>query len=345
MGRRTAPRAPARRPPGARAARRLAALAAATATLLAGTGCAAVQRRLPALPRVAGSFLPPVVPYAATVETIGARRLARVEAPSYELYAESPTVLPVLQERLDATAREFARHFGSAPRVAVLVFDGPADPAREVDFAPFTARGVQVLAFVRAPRARRDGALGIDEGLLDARFAETFLAAYADSVVGARTGRRTGRRSGRRDAAAAGRAVDRLPHWFAEAVVSRVARPETVEPGVRMVRANPMRLLPLGRLFAMARLRMPTWSELARREQAVRVYREPTTTTPPPLLAAESTAFGEFLVSRYGPTLLQAVADELLAGRPTAEAFAALPGLPDAPTLERQWRAWVTAAR
>src|SRR5207248_7035907 len=142
-----------------------------------------------------------------------------------------------------------------APRVAVLVFDGPAEPTREFDFASFQASHTQVLAFVRSRRAQRDGELGIDEGLMRARLAELELAAYTDSVVAARTGRW--------DASTDRRAVERLPHWFAEAVISRVARPETVEPGVQFLRANRPHLVPLRRLFSVAPLGAPAWCEMA----------------------------------------------------------------------------------
>jgi hypothetical protein len=142
--------------------------------------------------------------------------------------------------------------------------------------------------------------------------------------------------------AASGRALDRLPHWFTEAAVSRIARPDAVDAGVRFVRANRRRLMPLPTLFSMSRLRMPTWSELARRSDVVRVYTEPTAHTPPPLLAAESTVFGEFLVSQYGPTFLQAMADELLTGQSTEDALAAMPGAPeDRQRLEREWGRWL----
>jgi hypothetical protein len=52
--------------------------------------------------------------------------------------------------------------------------------------------------------------------------------------------------------------------------------------------------------------------------------------------------FGEFLVDRYGPTFLQAVADALLEGLPTERAFAGLPGVPaDRAALERDWGDWL----
>ena len=251
---------------------------------------------------------------------------------------QSAAQMPELQGQLTAAAREFARHFGPAPRVAVLLFDAPADPYRDFDFSPFVERRMQVLAFVRGRDAQKAGTLGVDERLLAARLAELFLAAYADSVSRALA------RAHGDPAPANARALDRLPHWFTEAVVSRVAGPDAVERGVTFVKQNRPRLMPLRRLFALARLGMPFWSELAHREGVVRTYSEPSTQTPPTLLAAESTAFGEFLVSRYGPTYLQALADELLAGRSTEDAVAALPGGDEAAgALEESWREWLAA--
>ncbi|GLC25568.1 hypothetical protein [Roseisolibacter agri] len=291
------------------------------------------------MPRIRSSLLPPVVAWSGDSVTLSGRRFHHVVAPTHELYVESAAHLPALQEQLDASAREFARHFGPAPRVAVLLFDAPADPYRDFDFAPFVARRVQVLAFVRGRDAQKGGTLGVEERLLAARLAELYLAAYADSVS-----RGLARAHGD-TLPTHERALDRLPHWFTEAVVSRVARPDAVERGVTFVKQNRPRLMPLRRLFALARLGMPFWSELAHREGVVRTYSEPTAQTPPPLLAAESTAFGEFLVSRYGPTYLQALADELLAGRSTEDAVAALPGGDAAsPALEEAWREWLATA-
>jgi hypothetical protein len=301
----------------------------------AGCALAALSGCGGGLPPIRANLLPPVATVSDDSVTLGDRRFHRVAAPTHELYAQSAAQLPVLQGHLVAASREFARHFGHAPRVAVLLFDAPADPRRDFDFTPFVERRMQVLAFVRGRDAQKDGSLGIDERLLAARLAELFLAAYADSVA-------------RTHALAHGgdqpttRAIDRLPHWFTEAVVSRVARPDAVETGVTFVRQNRPRLMPLRRLFAMARLGMPFWSELAHREGVVRTFSEPSTQTPPTLLAAESTAFGEFLVSRHGPTYLQALADELLAGRSTEDAVAALPGGDEgAPPLEEAWREWL----
>lgn len=328
---------PARRAPRARVsvvARAGVAALLGVSAALGAAGCGG------GLPPIRSTLLPPVVSWSGDSVTLGDRRFHRALGPTHELYVQSAAQMPELQGQLTAAASEFARHFGPAPRVAVLLFDAPADPYREFDFGPFVERRMQVLAFVRGRDAQKAGTLGIDERLLAARLAELFLAAYADSVS--------------RGLAAAGagepvppnaRALDRLPHWFTEAVVSRVARPDAVERGVSFVRQNRPRLLPLRRLFALARLGMPFWSELAHREGVVREYAEPTAQTPPPLLAAESTAFGEFLVSRYGPTYLQALADELLAGRTTEDAVAALPGGDD-PTraLEQSWREWLATA-
>jgi hypothetical protein len=286
------------------------------------------------MPQIRSSLLPPVVAWAGDSVTLSGRQFQRAEGASYELYVQSGRQLPAMREHLARASQEFARHFGPPPRVAVLLFDAPADPHAEFDFAPFVARRTQVLAFVRGRDAQKGGTLGIDERLLAARLAELYLAAYADSV-------------GRRLAAAgvaplgdAERALDRLPHWFTEAVVSRVAGPDAIERGVTFVRQNRPRLMPLRRLFAMARLGMPFWSELAHREGVVRAYPEQTTQTPPPLLAAESTVFGEFLVSRFGPTYLQALAEELLAGRTTEDAVAALPGGEE--PVEAAWREWLS---
>ena len=301
--------------------------------LLAALGCGG------GLPPIRSSLLPPVVAWSGDSVTLGGRRFHRAVAPAHELYAESAAPLPALQGQLAASAREFARHFGAAPRVAVLLFDAPADPYRDFDFSPFVERRMQVLAFVRGRDAQKAGTLGVDERLLAARLAELFLAAYADSVSRALA------RAHGESPPANERALDRLPHWFTEAVVSRVAGPDAVERGVTFVKQNRLRLMPLRRLFALARLGMPFWSELAHREGVVRTYSEPTPQTPPPLLAAESTAFGELLVSRYGPTYLQALADELLAGRSTEDAVAALPGGDEAvPALEQSWRAWLATA-
>ncbi|MGZ8457026.1 MAG: hypothetical protein ACXWZ4_10550 [Gemmatirosa sp.] len=314
--------------------------AARRAWVRAGIGGGALAALLGcggAMPPIRSSLLPPVVARSGDSVTLGDRRFHRVVAPTHELYAQSAAHLPELQGQLVAASREFARHFGPAPRVAVLLFDAPADPRREFDFTPFVARRMQVLAFVRGRDAQRAGILGIDERLLSARLAELFLAAYADSVTRTRA-----LVHGDGNLQPTTRALDRLPHWFTEAVVSRVARPDAVETGVTFVRQNRPRLMPLRRLFAMARLGMPFWSELAHRQGVVRTYSEPMTHTPPTLLAAESTAFGEFLVSRYGPTYLQALADELLAGRSTEDAVAALPGGDGATrALEAAWREWL----
>jgi hypothetical protein len=292
------------------------------------------------LPRIGENLMPPVVPYASAADTstMSGRRWHRARGDVYDLYVQAPTIIPELDERMQETVRQFARHFGAAPRVAVLVFDAPADPTREFDFSGFQATHTQVLAFVRAPKHQRAGELGIDEGLLRARLAELFLAAYADSVVAARTGRW--------DGATGGHAVNRLPHWFAEAVISRVARPEAVEPGLRFLRANRLHLVPLQRLFGVARLGAPAWSEMADRKLPALALgaasAPPAPPAPPELLAAESTVFGEFLVDRYGPTFLQAVADALLEGLPTERAFAGLPGVPaDRAALERDWGDWL----
>jgi hypothetical protein len=316
-----------------RAARRAWSRAAlggcALASIAALAGCGG------GLPPIRANLLPPVVAVGDDSVTLGDRRFHRVVAPTHELYVQSAAQLPALQGHLVAASHEFARHFGRAPRVAVLLFDAPADPRRDFDFTPFVERRMQVLAFVRGRDAQKDGALGVDERLLAARLAELFLAAYADSVARTHALARGGDEP-------TTRALDRLPHWFTEAVVSRVARPDAVEPGVTFVRQNRPRLMPLRRLFAVARVGMPFWSELAHREGVVRTLHEPTTQTPPALLAAESTAFGEFLVSRYGPTYLQALADELLAGRSTEDAVAALPGGDEAAReLEESWRAWL----
>jgi hypothetical protein len=287
------------------------------------------------MPRIRASLLPPVVPWAGDSVTLSGRRFHRAEAASYELYVQSGRQLPAMRDHLARASQEFARHFGPPPRVAVLLFDAPADPHGDFDFAPFVARRTQVLAFVRGRDAQKAGTLGVDERLLAARLAELYLAAYADSV-----GRRLAA-AGVAPLAAGERALDRLPHWFTEAVVSRVAGPEAVERGVTFVRQNRPRLMPLRRLFATARLGMPFWSELAHREGVVRAYTEQTAQpTPPPLLAAESTVFGEFLVSRHGPTYLQALAEELLAGRTTEDAVAALPGGEE--PVEAAWREWLS---
>lgn len=349
VGARFAPRSAPRRT--ARRAARCATLT--TTTLLAVgaagvAGCGAVQQRLP---RFSSSLLPPVQPWAADTVTMSGRLLHRVEAPRWELYAQSAHTLAAVEGELEATGARFARHFGPAPRVVVLVLDPPVDARAEFDYAAFVARGVQVLTFVRRPDAVRRGTLGVDEGLLQARLAELYLASYADSVT-----RALGRGG---DAHSTHRALDRLPHWFTEAVVTRVARPDAVEPGLRFAREHRLSLMPLRRLFDMARLGMPTWGELATAGQATRVatglaapvggtglhtYAPPGRPrhTPPALLAAESTAFGEFLVSRYGPTFLQAVGDALLEGRSTDEALAALPGVPARTALETEWEGWLT---
>jgi hypothetical protein len=306
-------------------------------TLLTLSGGCAVH--MPHMPRIGEHLMPPVVPYASAADTstMSGRRWHRARGDAYDLYVQAPTIIPELDERMQETVRQFARHFGAVPRVAVLVFDAPADPTREFDFSAFQATHTQVLAFVRAPKRQRAGELGIDEGLLRARLAELFLAAYADSVVAARTGRW--------DGATGGHAVNRLPHWFAEAVISRVARPEAVEPGLRFLRANRLQLVPLQRLFGVARLGAPAWSEMADRKLpalALGADAAPAVPAAPALLAAESTVFGEFLVDRYGPTFLQAMADALLEGLPTERAFAGLPGVPaDRAALERDWADWL----
>jgi len=324
--------------------RAIRAISAVACAALLGA-CAGRSLHMPRLPRIGESFLPPVVPYASLSDTttMSGRLWYRARGTAYDLYVQSPAVIPEVDERLQETTRQFARHFGGAPRVAVLVFETPADPTREFDFSPFRATHTQVLAFVRGRKDARGGTLGIDDGLMRARFAELFLAAYADSVLAARTGRW--------DATSGGHAVDRLPHWFAEAVISRVAGPETVEPGVRFLRANRPHLLPLQRLFAASRLAAPAWCEMADRKLpslsfgASRAAGAVGADPPPALLAAESTGFGAFLVDRYGPTFLQAVADALLEGLPTERVFAALPGVPDDRTaLERSWSEWLAAA-
>ena len=320
---------------GTRAARGAALGMLAMGTLAMGTlaGCAG---HAPRLPRIGSHFMPAVVPFAADTTTLGGRRWHRLREPAFDLYVQTPSILPVVDGHLQATATEFTRHFGGAPRVAVLVFDAPADPTHDFDFTPFQTAGTQVLVFVRAKKPSGEDRLGIDEGLLRSRLAELFLAAYADSVVASTIGVR--------DATSGGRALDRLPHWFAEAVISRVARPETVEPGLAYVRANRLRLVPLRHLFGVARLGTPPWSELAgQRATALPLAPAFAPGTPPAtLLAAESTAFGEFLVDRYGPTFLQAVADELLLGVPTEQALVTLPGGPDdGVALERRWEAWL----
>jgi len=147
------------------------------------------------------------------------------------------------------------------------------------------------------------------------------------------------------DATSGGHAADRLPHWFAEAAVSRVARPETVDPGVRFLRANRLHLVPLQRLFSAARLAAPAWCELADGKLPSTASASRVGGPPPALLAAESTVFGEFLVDRYGPTFLQAVGDELLEGLRTEQVFAALPGVPnDRGALEASWGEWLARA-
>lgn len=312
---------------------RAARVAALGAIACALASCAMSGARLP---RIRSTRMPAVVPYTSDTLTLSGRRWHRVHAQAYDLYAQSPNVIPMVSGHLQATAQEFTRHFGGAPRVALLLFDAPADPAHDFDFAPFQASGTQVLVFVRGKRRAPDDPLGVDEGLLRSRLAELFLASYADSVVGSRTGVR--------DATSGARALDRLPHWFAEAVISRVARPETVEPGLAFVRAYRLQLMPLRRLFRVARLASPPWSELAeQRLTAIVPPRAFAPTSPPPaLLAAESTVFGEFLVDCYGPTFLQAVADALLDGLPTEQVLLALPGAPnDGVTLEKRWSAWL----
>jgi hypothetical protein len=123
-----------------------------------------------------------------------------------------------------------------------------------------------------------------------------------------------------------------------------------VEPGVRFLRANRPHLVPLQRLFAASRLAAPAWCEMADRKLPSLSFGAPRAggaagADPPALLAAESTVFGEFLVDRYGPTFLQAVADALLEGLPTERVFAALPGVPeDRTALERSWSEWLAAA-
>jgi hypothetical protein len=318
-------------------AARVGALVGALAALLGA--CAGHTPHFAHLPRVGEHLLPPVVPYASEHDTatMSGRLWHRARGTTYDLYVQSPTVVPEVDERVQETARQFARHFGGAPRVAVLVFDAPADPTREFDFSSFRATHTQVVAFVRARRPRHGDDLGIDEAVMRARLAELFLAAYADSVVAARTGRW--------DATSGGHAADRLPHWFAEAVVSRVARPETVDPGVRFLRANRLHLVPLQGLFSAARLAAPAWCELADGKLPSAASASRAGGPAPALLAAESTVFGEFLVDRYGPTFLQAVGDELLEGLPTEQVFAALPGVPnDRGALEASWGEWLARA-
>jgi hypothetical protein len=333
--------------------------ATVTATAIAAAALAGCGHAAARMPRFGSNLMPPVVPYAADTVTVSGRRFHHLADDGFDLYAETADVLPVVDARMRSAARQFARHFGGAPRVAVLLFNGPADPYREFngpadpyrefDFTPWVTSGTQVLAFVRDRGAeRRRGNLGLDEALLDSRLAELLLAAYADSVIAERTGAR--------DAAGTRRAVERLPHWFAEAVITRVSRPEAVEQGLRYVKANRVRLMPLQRLFGMARLGVgtPTWGELARRYSAG-VSAGPTLAPgparpgagpPPALVAAYSTAFGQYLVDRYGPTFLQAVADELLLGLPTEQALVSLPGVPGDPrALEEEWRAWLAAQR
>jgi hypothetical protein len=318
------------------AATRHAGARAAVALLAAAAlaGCAPLGVRPLRLPAVAP---------ATTADTVlvAGRAFRRAHSGAFDLYAQTPEALPVARARLERAVHEFGRHFGGAPRVAVLLFDPPADPAREFDFGPFVERGMQVLAFVRT-RGDRHGALGVEEALFDARAAELLLASYADSVVAAQTGRR--------DAAVGARALDRLPHWFAEAVVSRVARPDAVEVGRRFSRLNRLQLLPLRRLFGVRRTSSTTWSELAARVPLSPLAgdaRQDRAAMPPPvLLAAESTAFGEFLVDRLGPTALQALADELLAGRATEQVLGDVAGLPvDAPALESAWGEWLGRER
>lgn len=317
---------------------------AATAAALLLTACAGGGHslRLPHLPRIGTNLLPPVVSYAAAADTatMSGRRWHRLRTPAYDLYVQSPAITTAVDERLEETARQFARHFGGAPRVAVLVFDGPAEPTREFDFSAFQAAHTQVLAFVRSPKAQRAGELGVDEGLLRARLAELFLAAYADSVVADRTGRWDGEGTTR--------SVERLPHWFAEAVISRVARPETVEPGLAYLRANRPHVVPLRRLFRVARAGAPAWCELAtRRLPSLSVTTPRRGGAPPPvLLAAESTVFGEFLVDRYGPTFLQAMGEALLDGMPTERVLATLPGEgEEGSALEASWGEWLARRR
>jgi hypothetical protein len=322
------------------------ALATAGALALATTlgGCGGVSSRLP---RFGATLLPPVTPWVTDTVALSGRQFHRVDTPQFELYVQSARQLPELQAAVASTAQEFARHFVGAPKVAVLLFDAPADPHRDFDFGPFVARRMQVLALVRQRDAQKAGELGVDDGLLAARVAELFLASYTDSVARTRgTEKLATISASQRAALTAGRALERLPHWFVEATVSRIARPDAVDAGLRFVRANQRRLTPLPALFTMARLRMPTWSELARRGDVVRVYTEPTAHTPPPLLAAESTVFGEFLVSQYGPTFLQAMADELLTGATTEDALAAMPGTPeDRQRLEGEWARWLGQQR
>jgi hypothetical protein len=327
----------------ARVTTRAAALMLVAAGAAALGGCGRVMAHMP---RIGSNLMPPVVPYAADTVTVSGRRFHRLADDRFDLYAETLEVIPVVDAHLRSAAQQFARHFGGAPRVVVLLFDAPADPYREFDFTPWIERGTQVLAFVRDKGAQRHPReLGLDEALLDSRLAELLLAAYADSVVAARTGVR--------DAASRRRAVERLPHWFAEAVITRVSRPESVEQGLRYVQANRVRLMPLQRLFGMGRVGMPTWAELA-----LHVRAGPAATParaggagkgggpPPALVAAYSTAFGQFLVERYGPTFLQAVADELLAGWRTEEALVNLPGVPADPReLEQAWRVWLGTPR
>jgi hypothetical protein len=289
------------------------------------------------MPRIGSSFMPPVVPYESERDTttMSGRVWHRRQTPAYDLYVQTPRIMPAVDEHLQQTARRFARHFGAVPHVAVLVFDAPADPTHEFDFTAFQQAHVQVLAFVRDRKTSRDGELGLDEALMRARMAEIFLAAYADSIVAGRTGRY--------DASSTTRAMDRLPHWFSDAVISRVARPEAVEPGLAYVRANRVALLPLHRLFAVARLGGPTWCEFADAKLPAVSVAAPRVGGPPPvLLSAESTVFGEFLVDRYGPTFLQAMAEALLDGVPTEQALASLPNVPDDRSgLEESWRDWL----
>ena len=139
------------------------------------------------------------------------------------------------------------------------------------------------------------------------------------------------------------RALDRLPHWFAEGVISRAARPETVASGLAFLRANRPHLVPLPRLFALARVDGPTWCELADgRLPTLPAARSPRAAPPPALLAAESTVFGEFLVDRHGQTVLAALAEALIDGVPTGTALAALVGgSAEQPALEARWRRWL----